>query len=377
MEKIQMVDLKTQYHRLKTEIDEVIFSTLESTQFIKGDHFTAFEKELSDYIGGNHVIPCANGTDALQIALMALNLKPGDEIIVPAFTYVATAEVIGLLGLKPVMIDVNPNTFNIEAETVEAAISNKTKAVVPVHLFGQCTDMETLLALCKKYDLRIIEDTAQAIGSVYSFSDGTKKQAGCMGDIGTTSFFPSKNLGCYGDGGAMFCENENLSTYIRMIANHGQSVQYVHDVIGVNSRLDGLQAGILRVKLKHLNDFATRRNAVAESYDAALSKIEDIEIPFRQHNSTHVFHQYTIKVKNGKRDGLKQYLADKSIPSMIYYPKPLHHQKAFMGLGRKIGELEISEKLCTEVLSLPIHTEMQKDQQAYIIENIENFFNGN
>lgn len=376
MSKIQMVDLQKQYHRLKAEIDEAIFSTIESSQFIRGNHFTNFQLELAEYLGSEKVIACANGTDALQIALMALGLEKGDEVIVPAFTYVATAEVIGLLGLKPVMIDVNPQSFNITADLVAEAITDKTKLIVPVHLFGQCTDMEPILRLSQEKGISIVEDTAQAIGAAYTFADGSVKKAGCIGDIGTTSFFPSKNLGCFGDGGALYTNNSDLAEKIRMIANHGQSVQYIHDIIGVNSRLDGLQAGILRVKLKELDDFAFRRNQVADYYDEHLRDISSIETPFRQPNSTHVFHQYTIKVKDKQRDNLKKYLASKDIPSMVYYPMPLHHQKAFKDIGKTIGNLDISEQLCSEVLSLPIHTEMEAEQLTYIVENIREFFAG-
>jgi UDP-2-acetamido-2-deoxy-ribo-hexuluronate aminotransferase len=374
--KIQMVDLKNQYSRLKGDIGLAIQSVLDSSQFIKGTAFELFQKELAEFLNVSKVVACANGTDALQIAMMALNLKRGDEVIVPAFTYVATAEVIGLLGLKPVMIDVEPNSFNITNSIIEEAISNRTKLIVPVHLFGQCSDMEPILEIAKRRDIAVIEDTAQAIGSKYSFSDGAVKYAGTIGDIGTTSFFPSKNLGCYGDGGALFTNDLDLAEDIRIIANHGQSTQYVHDVIGINSRLDGLQAAILRVKLGHLNDFEVRRNKVADYYDLGLRNIPYVQIPYRQPNSTHVFHQYTIKVKNGLRNALKNYLASFDIPSMIYYPKPLHEQNAFSNLGVKVGNLRVSKLLCEEVLSLPIHTEMSTGELDYIIEKITNFFNG-
>jgi UDP-2-acetamido-2-deoxy-ribo-hexuluronate aminotransferase len=278
------------------------------------------------------------------------------------------------LGLTPVMIDVQPNSFNITDELVAEAITDKTRLIVPVHLFGQCTDMESILALAKQKGIAIVEDTAQAIGSSYTFADGSSKKAGCMGDIGTTSFFPSKNLGCFGDGGALYTNDLGLAEKIRMIANHGQSVQYIHDVIGVNSRLDGLQAGILRVKLRQLDDFAFRRNQVADYYDKHLGDIASIEIPFRQPNSTHVFHQYTIKVKDNQRDSLRKYLQEKGIPSMVYYPMPLHHQKAFKDIGKTIGNLAVSEQIVKEVLSLPIHTEMETTQLDYIIENIRTFF---
>ncbi len=373
---IQMVDLKSQYSRLKKEIDYAVLNTIENGQFIKGINYTNFQTELANYLNVNKVIACANGTDALQIAMMALDLKKGDEVIVPAFTYVATAEVIGLLGLKPVMVDVDPDTFNTTAEIIEQAINEKTKLIVPVHLFGQCTDMEPIKLLSQKHKLYIVEDTAQAIGAQYTFKNGEVASAGCIGDIGSTSFFPSKNLGCFGDGGALFSNNEQLAEKMRIVANHGQAVQYIHDVIGVNSRLDELQAAILRVKLTHLDDFAKRRNEVANTYDRHLGKLNYIQIPKRQANSTHVFHQYTLKIKGGYRNELKDFLKSKNIPSMIYYPMPLHKQKAFQNLGRTVGDLNVSESLCSEVLSLPIHTEMQKEQQDYIIENIMAFFNG-
>jgi UDP-2-acetamido-2-deoxy-ribo-hexuluronate aminotransferase len=360
--KIQMVDLKKQYDRLKSEIDGSIQNILETTQFIKGNDFDLLQEELAQYLNVSKVIACANGTDALQIAMMALGLKRGDEVIVPAFTYVATAEVIALLGLKPVMIDVNPDTFNITADKIEEAITTKTKLIVPVHLYGQCSDMEPILNLAKSKSISIIEDTAQAIGAKYKFKDGSVQRAGTIGNVGTTSFFPSKNLGCYGDGGALYTNNLQIAEKVRMIANHGQSTQYVHDIIGVNSRLDGIQAAILRVKLKHLNDFEISRNKVANFYDSELISIPQVQIPFRQSNSTHVFHQYTIKVKSGLRNDLKNYLEKERIPSMIYYPKPLHNQNAFKRLGRIVGNLETSEKLCKEVL--------------FITDKIKEFFNG-
>jgi dTDP-4-amino-4,6-dideoxygalactose transaminase len=373
---IQMVDLKQQYLRLKEDIDLAIFDTIQKSQFIKGHNFNTFQSELAEYLSVAKLIACGNGTDALQIAMMALDLKPGDEVIVPAFTYVATAEVIGLLGLKPVMVDVDSRTFNITADIIEEAITEKTKLIVPVHLFGQSTDMEPIMKLTHDYNLKVIEDTAQAIGAEYRYSNGETRKAGCIGDIGTTSFFPSKNLGCYGDGGAVFSNNIELAEKMRMVANHGQSVQYVHDIIGINSRLDEIQAAILRVKLRQLDNFAQRRNLVANHYDDELGHIAYLEIPFRQANSTHVFHQYTIKVKDNLRNDLKDFLKSKSIPSMIYYPRPLHKQKAFENLGKIVGNLAVSDQLCSEVLSLPIHTEMSIDQLNYITENIKSFFSG-
>lgn len=373
---IQMVDLKKQYQRLKVDIDNSMATILEDSKFIKGPNTKEFEGELVQYLSCNEVIACANGTDALQIALMALDLKPGDEVIVPAFTYVATAEVIGLLGLTPVMIDVNADTFNVNKEQIEEAITDRTKLIVPVHLFGQCTDMEPVMNIAKQRNLAVVEDTAQAIGAKYTFSDGTITRAGCIGNIGTTSFFPSKNLGCYGDGGAIFSNDSELGKRLRMIANHGQAKQYYHDIIGVNSRLDELQAGVLRVKLKQLDDFEYRRNQVADFYDKAFLGVNYLQIPKRQANSTHVFHQYTLKIKDGLRDDLKQYLSEKGIPSMVYYPMPLHHQKAYQQIGKIVGDLRISTQLCKEVLSLPIHTEMDDEQLIYITETIKDFFDG-
>jgi UDP-2-acetamido-2-deoxy-ribo-hexuluronate aminotransferase len=375
MRKIEMVDLKQQYSRLKPQIDSSIQECLDNSIFIKGSQVTSFQKNLESYLNVSHVIPCANGTDALQIAMMALGLKVGDEVIVPNFTYVATAEVIGLLGLIPVLVDVNHDNFNINTECIEKAITDKTRLIVPVHLFGQCADMETIMKIANKHNLFVIEDTAQAIGSKYTFADGTVKMAGTIGDIGTTSFFPSKNLGCYGDGGAIVTDNEELAIKLRMIANHGQAKQYYHEVIGVNSRLDSIQAAILNVKLPYLDAFNEARQNMACSYDNAFKSFTELTIPHREVNSTHVFHQYTIKIKDGRRDDFKQYLSDKSIPSMIYYPLPLHHQKAYQSICKFVGELNVSEKLCSEVISLPIHTECEDEQLHYIIQHITDYFN--
>ena len=369
-----MVDLKGQYKKIKAEIDQAIVACVESTDYINGAHVSLFSDNLSKYIGVKHVIPCANGTDALQISLMALGLNPGDEVIVPAFTYVATAEVIALLNLVPVMVDVMPDDFSINLEQVKKAITKKTKAIVPVHLFGQCAGMEELLDIAKSYNIFIIEDTAQAIGSKYTFNNGLIKYAGTIGDIGTTSFFPSKNLGCYGDGGAIFTNNDELAIRLKMISNHGQSKKYKHDIIGVNSRLDTIQAVILDIKLKYLNEYTNARNQVADYYDRHLGELKDVIIPFRVSNSTHVYHQYTLKVKNGKRDHLKFFLQEMGISTMIYYPYPLHFQKAYQSLRFPAGSLPVSEKLCEEVLSLPIHTEMTNDMQSYIVNAIKEFF---
>ncbi len=372
--KIEMVDLKGQYAKIQNEIDKAILESIRSANFINGPAVSEFSKSLSEYLGGAYVIPCANGTDALQIAMMALGLEPGDEIIVPSFTYVATAEVIGLLNLKPVMVDVDPIHFNITRENFEQAITSKTKAIVPVHLFGQCADMEPILALAKEYNLFVIEDTAQAIGAVYTFKDGTKKQAGTMGDIGCTSFFPSKNLGCYGDGGAIYTNNPEIAERIKMIANHGQVKKYVHKYIGVNSRLDTIQAAILNIKLKHLDEYSNARRAAADIYDKLLAGISELITPVRAHNSTHVFHQYTMQVKNGKRDDLKKHLETVGIPAMIYYPVPLNEQEAFKTIGAVIGLLSTTEELCRSVLSLPMHTELTDTQQVFISKHIQSFF---
>lgn len=372
--KLQMVDLSGQYKKIKNEIDKAVIDVIESSAFINGPKVKEFQKNLEEYLGVSHVIPVANGTDALQIALMSLELKQGDEIIVPAFTYVATAEVIALLGLTPVMVDVDPDTFNLTGEIFEKAITEKTKAVVPVHLFGQSADMEAIIKIAAKHGIYVIEDNAQAIGSLYTFSNGEKKQAGTIGNIGTTSFFPAKNLGAYGDAGAIFTNDDTLATSLRVIANHGQSRQYYHDKIGVNSRLDSIQASILDVKLKYLDDYALAREKAATYYDKALSEIDHIQTPHRCKNSTHVFHQYTLRIKNGKRDALKQYLDNEGIPNNIYYPVPLYEQKAFRHLSGAVDYLPVTDMLCKQVLSLPIHTEMTPEIQDYIISAILKFF---
>lgn len=373
--KIEMVDLKNQYIKIQDKIDNAVLSVLKSANFINGPEVELFSKNLSQYLDGAFVIPCANGTDALQIAMMALDLEPGDEVIVPSFTYVATAEVIGLLQLKPIMVDVDPITFNITSENIEKAIGPKTKAIVPVHLFGQCADMEPIITLAKEKGLYVIEDTAQAIGAIYTFSDGSKRQAGTMGNIGCTSFFPSKNLGCYGDGGAIYTHDKELADRIKMIANHGQLKKYVHKYIGVNSRLDTIQAAILDIKLQYLNQYCNARIAAADFYDELLSDIEGLKVPKRVGNSTHVFHQYTLIISNGKRDALKAYLEKFGIPAMIYYPIPLNEQEAYKGIGTNVGSLENTNYLCKSVLSLPMHTELSKVQQRFIAQCIIDFFN--
>jgi UDP-2-acetamido-2-deoxy-ribo-hexuluronate aminotransferase len=368
--KIQMVDLKGQYEKIKAEVDKGIQEVINSTAFINGPAVKEFQADFEKYLNVKHVIPCANGTDALQIAMMALGLKPGDEVITASFTYVATAEVIGLLGLTPVLVDVNPNTFDIDIAAVEKNITPKTKAIVPVHLFGQCADMEKIMALAKKHNLYVIEDVAQAIGADYTFSDGKKAKAGTIGTIGCTSFFPSKNLGCYGDGGAMYTNDDDLAKKMRMVAHHGQSVQYVHDVLGVNSRLDTIQAVVLKAKLKNLDDYAAARNKVADFYDKAFANHSKLKTPVRAKNSTHVFHQYTLQLIGIDRAKLREQLAEKGIPAMIYYPIPLHMQNAFKSDRFKQGDFPVTEKLCATVLSLPIHTELDEETLKYITETV-------
>jgi dTDP-4-amino-4,6-dideoxygalactose transaminase len=373
--KIQMVDLKSQYLKIKAEVDAGIEEVISNTAFINGPAVKEFQSDLENYLQVKHVIPCANGTDALQIAMMALDLKPGDEVITASFTYVATAEVIGLLGLTPVLVDVYEDTFDINIEAIEKAITPKTKAIVPVHLFGQCANMEHIMALAKKHNLFVIEDVAQAIGADYTFSDGSIKKAGTIGTIGCTSFFPSKNLGCYGDGGAIYTNDDDLAKKLRMIAHHGQSVQYVHDVLGVNSRLDTIQAAILKVKLKHLDEYAAARNKAADFYDVAFANHPKLKTPDRVKNSTHVFHQYTLQLIGVDRELLREQLAERGIPAMIYYPIPLHEQNAYKSVRFKKEDFPITEKLCATVLSLPMHTEMDEEMLKYICTNLLELIN--
>lgn len=368
-----MVDLKAQYLRIKPEVDQAIQEVIDNTAFINGPAVSQFQHELEQYLGVKHVIPCANGTDALQIAMMALGFKPGDEVITASFTYVATAEVIALLGLKPVLVDVHPETFNIDPEAVERAITDRTVAIVPVHLFGQCAPMEALLDIAKRHNIHLIEDTAQAIGADYTFSDGTVRKAGTIGTIGATSFFPSKNLGCYGDGGAIFTQDDALAAKIRMVANHGQRVRYYHDEVGVNSRLDTIQAAILRVKLRELDQYAARRNALASAYDAAFGTSDKLRIPARAPQSNHVFHQYTLQAHGVDRDAMKAFLEERGVPAMIYYPVPLHMQKAYLDPRYKEGDFPVTEQLCKDVISLPMHTEMQDEQRNHIIQTVLEF----
>ncbi len=367
---IQMVDLKAQYERLKSDIDAGIREVIESTQFVKGPQVSRFQEHLAEYTGAKHVIAVGNGTDALQIALMALGLRPGDEVITPTFTFIATAEVVALLGLKPVVVDVDWGTMNMSVEAVRKAITPHTKAIVPVHLFGQCANMEPLLEIAREQGLYIVEDACQAIGARYTFSNGTVRQAGTMGHIGCTSFFPSKNLGCYGDGGALFTNDDALAEKIAAIANHGCKVRYHHDEVGVNSRLDSLQAAILDVKLRHLDEFTAARNRAAAYYDEVLGSDPRWLIPERQAHSTHVFHQYTLRMTGIDRDSVQQQLKEKGIPSMIYYPVPLHMQKAYRDARYKEGDFPVAEQLVRCVLSLPMHTELDNEQLEYITQTL-------
>lgn len=374
MKKIEMVDLKGQYLRIKTEIDSAINEVIENTAFINGKHVETFSENLKTYLGVNYVVPCANGTDALQVALMALNLKTGDEVIVPSFTFIASAEVIGLLGLRPVMVDVDYDNFNVTAKNIEKAITVNTKAIIPVHLFGQASQMEEIMLLAKKYDLYVVEDNAQALGADYVFDSGKRQKLGTIGHIGCTSFFPSKNLGCYGDGGAVFTNDETLAKRLKMICNHGSTVKYHHEVLGVNSRLDTLQAAILDVKLKYLNTFNKLRYEAAQRYSYAFKDIPGIITPKESTFSTHVYHQYTLKVLDGKRDELKEFLASHGIPAMVYYPIPLHKQEAFLQIAHQSGDMSVAEKLCDEVLSLPMHTELDLSTIAFIISKVMSFY---
>ncbi|NDP20371.1 MAG: DegT/DnrJ/EryC1/StrS family aminotransferase [Paludibacter sp.] len=373
MKNIQMVDLKSQYKKIKTEVDAGIHEVIDSATFIKGGKVTDFQHNLETYLNVKHVIPVGNGTDALQIALMVLDLKPGDEVIIPTFTFIATAEVVALLGLKPVLVDVDFDTFNISIDSLKKAITSRTKALVPVHLFGQNADMEAILSIAKESNLFVIEDACQSIGSAYTFSDGQQIQSGCMGDIGCTSFFPSKNLGCFGDGGAIFTNNDELAAKMRAISNHGMVVRYYHDIIGVNSRLDSIQAAVLDVKLKHLDEYCNARRTAADYYDKAFGQTEKLITPTRSANSNHVFHQYTLKLNGVNRAELQKYLAEKAIPAMIYYPVPLHFQKAYQDERYKAGDFPVAEKLSECVMSLPMHTELSEDQLEFITKAVLEF----
>ncbi|PIB28969.1 DegT/DnrJ/EryC1/StrS family aminotransferase [Maribacter sp. 4G9] len=383
MKKIQMVDLGGQYQEIKEQVNASIFQILESTSFINGPEVHAFQKELESYLGVKHVIPCANGTDALQIAMMGLGLKPGDEVITADFTFAATVEVIALLQLTPVLVDVDKDTFNIDIDAVEKAITPKTKAIVPVHLFGQCANMDAIMALANKHNLYVIEDNAQAIGAKYLSANGTKKMAGTIGHVGATSFFPSKNLGCYGDGGAIFTNDDDLAHTLRGIVNHGMYERYHHDVIGVNSRLDSIQAAVLRAKLPKLNGYCDARRAAAKKYNAALKNQKDIILPKTVNScegicdtcDCHVFHQYTLRITSGKRDGLVRFLAENIIPCGIYYPIPLHRQKAYLDERYKEADFKVTNQLVEEVISLPMHTELDDEQIAFITDKVIEFMN--
>ncbi len=376
MKKIQMVDLISQYQKIKPAIDSAIMNVIENAQFINGPEVSAFQSELESYLGVKHVIPCANGTDALQIALMALDLKPGDEIITPSFTYIATTEVMALLGLKPIFVEVDKDTFCIDPNVIEAAITAKTQAIVPVHLYGQAANMDAIDKIAKKHNLFVVEDNAQAIGSDYYHEDGKVSKTGTISDIGCTSFFPSKNLGCYGDGGAICTNNDELAAKMRMIANHGQSKRYYHDIVGCNSRLDNIQAAVLRIKLKELDKYNNARRKVADYYDLFFKQFPQITTPSRTQNSTHVFHQYTLKLEGVNRTELRSYLADNDIPAMIYYPVPAHKQKMFESFGSADTILPVTDWLTERVISLPIHTEMTEEQLNKICNTVAEFING-
>ena len=372
MKKIQMVDLQTQYFKIKNEVDNAVFNVMESAAYINGPEVKSFQKELEEYLDVKHVIPCANGTDALQIALMALDLKEGDEVITADFTFAATVEVIHLLKLKSVLVDVDYNTFTIDTEKLKAAITDKTKAIIPVHLFGQCANMEEILKIAKDHNLHVIEDNAQAIGADFTFADGASKKSGTMGIMGTTSFFPSKNLGCYGDGGSIFTNNDELAHKLRGIVNHGMYERYYHDEVGVNSRLDSIQAAILRKKLPNLDAYGDSRRKAADYYDEAFANHPNILTPKRAENSTHVFHQYTLRVLNGKRNDLQQFLTEKEIPAMIYYPVALRKQKAYFQESND-ADFVNTDKLLDQVISLPMHTELDEEQLKYITDAVLEF----
>ncbi len=370
-----MVDLGAQYRRIKEEIDRAVLDVVESTAYINGPAVQQFREELEQYLDVKHVIPCANGTDALQIAMMALDLKPGDEVITPNFTFISTVEVVALLGLKPVIVDVDPETFNIDPEKIREAITPRTRVIAPVHLFGQCADMDAILAIAKEHDLYVIEDTAQAISSDFKLADGTVHKAGTMAHFGATSFFPSKNLGCYGDGGALYTNDDHLAEQARQIANHGMKVRYYHEKVGINSRLDSIQAAILRVKLKQLDSYCDARRAAADFYDRAFEGNPHLIIPKRDSRTTHTFHQYTLKVTGISRDDLQRYLNEAGVPAMIYYPVPLHLQEAFADLGYQSGDFPVTEQLAKEVISLPMHTELTKEQLEHITNSVLEFAN--
>ncbi|GAO41215.1 DegT/DnrJ/EryC1/StrS family aminotransferase [Flavihumibacter petaseus] len=375
MRPIQMVDLRQQYDQIKAEVDAAIHEVIDSVSFINGKAVHDFAGALSRYLGVKEVIPCANGTDALQIAMMALDLQPGDEVITPSFTYIATTEVVALLKLKPVFVDVDPKTFCMDPEALKKAITPNTKAIVPVHLYGQAADMEAIMAIANKAGIPVIEDNAQAIGSDFHFSDGSTKKTGAIGTIGCTSFFPSKNLGCYGDGGAICTNDSVLAEKMRKIANHGQSVRYYHDIVGCNSRLDSIQAAVLNIKLPRLDQYIAARRAAADAYDAAFAGHPKITVPFREKNNKHVFHQYTLQLEGVDRDGLNQFLAEHKIPSMIYYPVPAHRQKMFAAFGADQADLPVTDWLTGRVISLPMHTELDAEQLQFITSKVLQYIN--
>ncbi len=375
MKKIAMVDLKSQYEKIKPEIDQAIQDVVNSTAFINGPAVKGFQEDMEKYLNVKHVIPCANGTDALQVAMMVLGIKPGDEVITSNFTFIATAEVIALLGYTPVVVDVDPHTFNIDPESVRKAITPKTRAIVPVHLFGQCADMDAMMQIAQEHNLFVIEDACQAIGADYIFADGSRKKAGTIGHVGCTSFFPSKNLGCYGDGGAIFTNDDELAAQLRVVVNHGMTVRYYHDYVGVNSRLDSIQAAVLRVKLARLDDYAAARNYAAAYYDKAFENHPKLKTPARFEKSTHVFHQYTLVTEGVDRNAMQEFLASKEVPAMIYYPVPLHMQKAYLDPRYKEGDFPATEHLCKTVISLPMHTELDEEQLKHITDSVLEFVN--
>jgi UDP-2-acetamido-2-deoxy-ribo-hexuluronate aminotransferase len=375
MKKIEMVDLKSQYAKIKPAIDQAIMEVIETTTFINGPAVAEFQKNFEQYLNVKHVIPCANGTDSLQIAMMALGLQPGDEVITPSYTYIATTEIIALLGLIPVFVDVLPTTFCIDPSKIEAAITAKTKAIVPVHLYGQAADMDAIMDIANKHNLFVVEDNAQAIGCDYTHDNGTTSKTGTIGHVGSTSFFPSKNLGCYGDGGALCTNDSDLAKKMKMVANHGQSVKYVHEVVGCNSRLDSIQAAVLNVKLPFLDQYCDARRKVADYYDAYFAKYTQITTPFRDPKSKHAFHQYTLQIEGIDRNALVAHLASLNVPSMVYYPIPAHKQGMFSSFKLDSLDLPVTENLTTKVISLPIHTEMEEEQLQYICESLTSFFN--
>ncbi len=372
MDPVQMVDLKRQYLRIKDEIDAAVLGVVASSNYIQGPEVRKFEENLTHFTGSNHVVSCANGTDALMAALMACGVERGDEVITVPFTFISTVETVALLGAVPVFADVTPDTFTINPDHIEPLITDKTKAIVPVHLFGQCADMERIMAIAKKHNLKVVEDACQALGAEYVFSDGTRRQAGTIGDVGCVSFFPTKNLGCFGDGGALMTQDDNMAEKLRLLCRHGSSKKYIHKTIGFNSRLDSVQAAVLNVKLKYLHEYISNRKSAADFYYQSLADSTILTLPAISPNSTHTFHQFTVKIKDGLRDNFAEYLRTNDIPSMIYYPVPAHLQPAYSYLNHSVGDFPVSEQLCNEVLSLPMHTELTIQQLQYISKTIVN-----